>query len=603
MAKFSRRSSHGVIRVDHTASLGAALLLAGVAAACGGSGSTPRPVDVQEPTESASQAVTAPTTPTTTPIGLAIEVENGAGTPLSVRAGQTFYLNQIDLRTFVNTTVDEGLKSLETTGDWASLDWSGVEEVDEAPILLQNGDGTWQRRRFYRYAKWMNVESHFTLEQVDGAGKLTAAPISVSGGREFHPRDSDDYWDRRYRAIQWTYDCVTQSDCTGATSFQEEALVELRYAQHPEKTFVIQPNTTALRLRWSAKRGETYTIPLTQVASPPYDYGFSIDIQPLTPPNADGTYSPGSDITFQATLRDGSGNRLHPPGSLPTYNDVIFGSDPAGIQYYRAFFDPTMTYYRRKHRERNMMVEFEGPAQNVQPIRHLAPLSEFLVGGDVQNIADFADDGVYAQFKLFPTAVDLFGGAFDPAHAAWNNPVSDTWTNHVPSDAVPGTYFATMKGRRVYLGQDIPFTKTVEVQVGTTQHTQAQLNTGGCDKCHSGQSGFDKILHANSDRTTCAACHAPLGFEYEGPIYTRVHFIHSRTTRFDADVEKCANCHQNVEGIQRTSQSACISCHKSYDAWHVKQYGPISYMYTGGSPTQFQQCTSTCHTNHPDSGL
>lgn len=589
------------VAMARTVVLVGSLVGAVVIAACSGPAAT---TGKSEPVAATEQAQTAPpTSSTSTPVGLAVEVENGVATPLSVRAGQTFYLNQIDLRVFQNTAVDENVDALRHSGDWSSLDWHGLNEVDEAPILLQNGDGTWQRRRFYRFANWMDGESRFTLEQIDASGHLTAPPVEVSGGREFAPDDADDYWDRRYRALQWTYDCKTQSDCTGATSFQEEALVELRYAQHPEKTFVMQPSTTSLRLRWNLKHGDPYLIPVTQVANPQYDYGFAIDIQALTPPNADGTYSPGADITFQATLRDGSGNRLHPPGSLPTYNEVIFGSNPAGIQYYRAFFDPTMTYYRRKHRERNMMVDFMGPAQDVQPIRHLAPLSEFLVPPDVQNIADFADDGVYAQFKLFPTASDLFGGAFDPAHAAWNNPVSDTWTNHVPSDAVPGTYFVTMKGRRVYLGQDIPFTKTIDVQVGTTQQTHATLNTGGCDNCHTGQSGFDNILHANSDRTTCAACHAPLGFEYEGPIYVRVHFIHSRTTRFDEPLDRCASCHLTRESIQRTSQSACISCHKTYDAWHVKKYGPITYMYTGGSTTQFQQCTSTCHTNHPDSGL
>jgi hypothetical protein len=449
----------------------------------------------------------------------------------------------------------------------------------------------------------MNTESHFILEQIDANGHVTAPPIEVSAGAEFTPHDRDDYWDRRFRAIQWTYDCATQSDCTGATSFQEEALVELRYAQHPEKTFVVQKATTALRLRWSLKASEPYVIPVTQVAAPPYDYGFSVDIAPLTPPNSDGTYSAGTDITFQTTLRDGSGRRLHAPGTLPSYNDVIFGSDPAGIEYYRAFFDPTMTYYRRKHRERNMITSFLGPAQDAQAIRHLAPLDEFLTLPDVQNIADFADDGVYAQFKLFPTAADLFGAAFDPTHAGWANPVSDTWTNHIPSDAVPGTYLVTLKARRVYLGQDVPFTRTIEVQVGTPEHTQATFGVGGCDDCHKGQSGLGNILHGNSNLATCAACHTPLGFEYEGPIYVRLHFIHSRSTRFDAPLDRCATCHVTRDSIQRTSQSACISCHHEYDAWHVKTYGPITYMYTGGAPTQFQQCTSTCHTNHPDSGL
>ena len=206
------------------------------------------------------------------------------------------------------------MSALSRSGDWPRLDWSGLQQVDEAPIILQNADGTTQRRRFFRFARWMNTTSRFTLEQLDGHGHPTAPAVEVSGGREFDPDDGDDYWDRRFRALQWTNDCKTASDCTGATSFQEEALVELRYAQHPEKTFVIQPRTTAFRLRWSLKGGEPYTIPITQVASPAYDYGFAIDLEALTPPGPDGTYLPGTDITFQATLRDGSGHRLHPPG-------------------------------------------------------------------------------------------------------------------------------------------------------------------------------------------------------------------------------------------------------------------------------------------------
>ncbi len=593
-----------------TTLFGALFVAGGVAACSGGDHGGGAPAQAVRTAQAAQSTPVAMSSPDT-PVGLAVEVENGVGKAVSVRAGQRFYLNQIDVRSFANTTVDEGLHEIETTGDFASFDWHGLQEVDEAPIILGNADGTFQHRRFYRFADWMNGDNDFELAQVDAAGHVTAPPVRVHAGKEHDPDPRDDFWDRRYRGLQWTYDCKSQTDCTGATSFQEEALVELRYAQHPEKTFVMQPNTTAFRLRWSLKgdgdidRDDTaaYVIPVTQVASPQYDYGFSIDINALTPPNPDGTYSPGTDITFQATLRDGSGNRLHPPGTMPSYNEVIFGDDPGGIQYYRAFFDPTMTYYRRKHRERNMIVSFLGPAQDAQAIRHLAPLAEFLTLPDVQNIADEADDGVYAQFKLFPSAVNLFGAAFDPAHAGWALPVSDTWVNHVPADAKPGTYFVTMKARRVWLGQDIPFTRNVEIQVGTTQHTEATLHVGNCKDCHQGNSSLDNILHANSNLATCASCHTPLGFEYEGPIYVRLHFIHSRSTRVDEPVEKCATCHLDRQSIQRTSQSACISCHKTYDAWHVQQFGPITYMYTGGSSTQFQQCSTTCHTNHPKSGL
>ena len=43
-----------------------------------------------------------------------------------------------------------------------------------------------------------------------------------------------------------------------------------------------------------------------------------------------------------------------------------------------------------------------------------------------------------------------------------------------------------------------------------------------------------KVLHGNDNRAACAGCHAPLGFELEGPIFVRTHFIHSRSDRFDA---------------------------------------------------------------------
>ena len=536
-------------------------------------------------------------------VGLAVEVDNGNPVALQLKAGQTFYLNQIDMRASIDTTFDEDVDGLAASGDFAPLQWGGIHLEEEEPVLLANGDGTFTRRRFYRGAAWMNRSSDFVLEQVDAAGNTLGTPVHVTTGLEYHQKDSDDFWDRRFRAIQWTYDCPALHDCTGATSFQEEALVELRIAMHPEQTFVLDPRTTALRLTWSLRRHHPYTIPVTQVTNPPYGYGFNIDVEALTPANTDGTYSPGSDITFQVTLEDGEGNRLHPQGQLPTYDDVIFGPNPAGIQYYRAFFDPTTTYWRRKHRERMMMAEFIGPIQNAQPIRSIIDMPAFLAPDDVQLIGTVARDGLYAQFRTFPTAHDLFGGAFDPAHAAWANPVPDTWTHHVPADAPSGTYYLTSKGRRTYMGEDVPFTRTVPIQVGTPAPTHATLNTGGCNSCHDGPSSLRDVLHANADRASCAGCHAPLGFELEGPIYVRTHFLHSRSHRFDAPLDRCAECHLTRASIQRTSKSACLSCHRSYPESHVQEFGPIQSIYVGGSRESFQQCTTTCHRNHPNSQL
>ena len=554
---------------------------------------------VDEPAESATVERGA-----LVPVGLALEVDQGVAIPLTVKRGQTFFLNQIDLRAQITATVDEGVAGLRTRGDFTDLAWGGVVRQEQEFVLLANADGTFRRRRFFRDAEWMNRNSEFSLEQIDHGGHRIGIVQKVETGVDRERRSSDGFFDRRVRAIQWTNDCRSLSDCSGARNFEEEALVELRYGEHPDQTFTIAPETAALRLSWSLRPGRPFVFPLTQVAAPAFAYGVTAEVEPVTPPRADGSYAPGSDVTFRVILRDGAGTRLHPPGALPTYNEVIFGANPAGLQYYRAFFDPTTTYWRRKHRERMMMAQLIGPAQAIQPIRSVLELDDFLaVDADVQVAGTVARDGVFAEIHTFPTAHDLFGGAFDPAHAAWDAPVSDTWTHHLPADAQPGTYLLTLKGRRTYLGEDIPYTRTIELQVGSPAHTTATLTTGPCNSCHSGPSALGSVLHGNDNRAACAGCHVPLGFELEGPIYVRTHFIHARSRRFDAPLAECASCHLTRASIQRTSKAACLSCHTSYPLWHRIVFGPIQSIYVGGGRESFDPCTSACHRSHPKSRL
>ncbi|WP_163989556.1 cytochrome C [Pyxidicoccus caerfyrddinensis] len=585
----------------------AALLasLASLMLACGGpdvSGELGSDVAVEEQ----SQAVTesdALRPGSVKPVALALEVHNGEGKPVRVRAGGTFFINQIDIRAIVQATTDEGLKSLRTDSDFAGLGWAGVRVADQESTGL---GAPFTRRRFYRAAAWMDVPSFFTVEPVDQHGRLTGAPVLVNAGSEYTRRtESDDFFVRRFRAIQTATGCATKTDCSGSTAFEEEALVELRNAYDHAKahTLTFQPNTRALRLRWSLRPFAPYEIPVEQVKNPEYSYGFKLELAALTPPRPNGTYAPGSDITFQLTLRDGAGKRLHPKGVLPPYNEVAPDGTESGLQYYRAFFDATTTYYRRKHRERMLMAQIIGPAQNIQPVRSIVELGAFLDPDiDAQVVATPERDGVFAQFTTFPFANVLFGGAFiDPN--LWNQINTDTWTFTVPANAAPGTYLVTAKGRRVYLGEDLPGSTTIEIQVGTPQHTQATLTTGPCNSCHSQGGELSQVLHANDNRAACAGCHAPLEFELEGPIFVRTHFIHSRSNRFDAPLEKCSSCHLTKASIQRTSKAACLSCHKSYPDSHVAQFGPIESMYVGNDRTPFQQCTGACHTQHPGSGL
>lgn len=542
------------------------------------------------------------------PVGLALEVDNGVGKLVRVRAGGTFFISQIDIRAAVMTFVDnKDLKTLRTTSDFAGLGWTGVRAVDEEPVLLGN-PGAYTRRRFYRGAAWMDVPSFFTVEPVDSRGRLTGLPVLLNIGAEHQRRDrSDDFFIRRLRAIHTTRDCKTPTDCTGAKDFEEEALVEVRnaYDHAKERAITMASGTTALRLRWSLRPFAPYSIPVEQVKNPDYAYGFGIDVAALTPPRRDGTYAPGSEITFQVTLRDGEGKRLHPSGSLPAYNEVApIGGNAAGIQYYRAFFDATTTYYRRKHRERMLMTQIIGPAQNIQPIRSIIDIDAFLDPEvDEQVVATEARDGVYSQFAILPFANIVFRGAFFPGEGLWDRPNTDTWQYTIPANATPGTYLVTVKGRRVYLGQDVPGSRTIEIQVGSKKRTEAKLTTGPCNSCHSEGGELSEVLHANDNRAACNGCHAPLGFELEGPIFVRTHFIHSRSNRFDAPLEKCSSCHLTKESIQRTSKAACLSCHKSYPDNHVAKFGPIESMYVGGGRESFQQCTGACHTQHPRAGL
>jgi hypothetical protein len=556
--------------------------------------------------DSAAEPQIATSGPTTadTPVGLALRIEEGVGSPLKVRAGQTFYVNQIDLRASLQAGVDEGVAGLAASGDFASLSWAGVKLADESALDTPSTDGTFTNRRFYRDARWMNEASLFTVVQVGANGAPSGLPAIVSTGKADKRAPTDGFFVRRMRAIQWTYDCASRTDCSGAQHFEEEALVELRYAMHPEATFKIGPSTTALKVIWSANPGKVYTIPVEQVAAPQYDYGFQIEMIPVTAPGPDGSYAPGTDLTFELRLKDGSGNLLHTPGQLPSYNAVMSGADTSGIQYYRGLVESFTTYYRRKHMERQLINQISGPAQKVGPIRDVVDLSApgaLGPDGDIYVAAPATHNGMWAQSCSFPTFNIMLGGLYFPV--LWDLPNTALCTYHIPADAEAGTYTITQKGRRVYLGQDIPVSKTMEIQIGSPVHTTMPVSAGGCQACHNNNAALTVIGHGNDNLATCTTCHAPLTFELEGPVYVRTHFLHSRSGRFDKPLTRCASCHTTLAGIQRTSKSACLSCHESYPKSHEQSFGPITNMYVGTETGAFDQCSTACHTNHPGSGL
>ncbi|MFT3696798.1 MAG: hypothetical protein QM831_26895 [Kofleriaceae bacterium] len=540
--------------------------------------------------------------PTTikTPIGLALDIEDGVPVPIKARKNQTFYINNIDMRAHIETTVDEGVAGLAHAGDFAGANWTGATDVDQSFVYLPNNDGTFTRRRFFRDAKWMNDPSAFLIEQIDAKGHLLALPIVVDSGLLGLRTGIDSFFDRRMRAIQWTNDCASKTDCTTAHNFEEEALVELRYSNGVKPGFQLTSATTALRVTWTAN-GKAYTIPVEQVANPEWDYGFNIALAMQTPPDADGTYHAGEEIAVQWTLTDGSGKRLHPVGSMPTLADYVGGNDPAGIDYWNQG-ERVATYYRRKFLEKQMNVAIAGPMQDTGAIRDTIDLINAIFASPDGSVTSASPSvqGFYGAAASVPSWATMIGVI--PADA----PVADSAKFTIPADAKPGTYKIAMKARRSYMGEELARAATMTIQVGTTTVTHKVLDTGNCAQCHNGGGDPSRVNHglALSDRDMCATCHAPLAFEPEGPIAVRVHFVHSRSGRLDVSPTQCALCHTTAASIQRTSKAACLSCHKSYPDSHVQQFGPITDMYIGGTlDDSFQQCTSSCHRTHPNSQL
>ena|SRR5256885_13306453 len=104
-------------------------------------------------------------------------------------------------------------------------------------------------------------------------------------------------------------------------------------------------------------------------ASPPefpYGYGFQPSLETVSAPANGSYYVPGETVQFRVTFRDGSGNRLHGEGALPSYGAFLRGEVPSGLRYYNGFALFPTTYYALKHREGLMAVSLLGPTDKLK---------------------------------------------------------------------------------------------------------------------------------------------------------------------------------------------------------------------------------------------
>ncbi len=488
-----------------------------------------------------SQAISSNLGPAPSPVGLSLLFTNGVATEKTLVGLTPRYLQELDIVESVPSATDTGIDPLITGGRVAGLDWSGVQQVEE--IWVPSLDGTFTRERYYRNARWMERRSVFTIEAVGPNGATLGVPWVVRAGRDDVQRPSDDLFIRRFDARQLAFGCASIGNCAGA-SFVAEALVQVRGALHPvADARVVPPRTAELRVSWNRLPNLDFTVDVERVAPSQveFDDGFQVSLQPVSAP-ANGThYEPGESVAFQVTFRDGSGQRLHPPGELPTYAEYAAGQVESGLRYLDLTLQ-TRLYYALKHRESNMLLVLSGPTDQLKTPQTVVDPSLFF--GPQVPFATTAVDGFTAVGQTIPPPAIVFGGLSDPS--LWSLPVSDVVTFTIPEDAEAGTYVAAIKARRDYAGEALNRGTTVDIQVGQATST-AFTPTTSCSSCHNdapgSRTGFATLLHGIDDQRACFGCHSSLGIEFDNALDIRVHAVHDRSNRFEADIRDCGVCH------------------------------------------------------------
>jgi hypothetical protein len=472
--------------------------------------------------------------------GLGLFFRNGGAPTTDIVGDDLRYIDELDIVASATTTTDDGIQPIIDAGDLSGLDWDGVEMVEED--WRPDAFGTFTRQRFYRGAKWMDDRSFFIVFQADDDGLVPALPFVVNVGTDDKWKFTDDGLIRRFDARQITSGCVAIGDCSTAPAFVAEGLAQYRSTLRPLfNSRHLHPDTSRLLVYWTADPDNLREVQLARIDEDvsPFAYGFAPEIEEVSSPANGVYYEPGDSVSFAIRFLDSDGNVIAGDGDMPTYSEFLFGLDETGLRYFDINIQTTL-YYALKHRESNMILAMAGPTDELRVPQTIVPSGMFFSPFQTQ-VMSVASDGYTGLAYLIPNFGVIFGGFSDPT--IWDTPVPDEYTFTIPVDAEAGTYVVALKARRDFAGEPLNRGAVARVQVGTTDTTQWEPTTGNCNTCHEGQASIGENLHGIADRETCFGCHAALDIEPDARLDYRVHFIHSRSNRFDADPWSCTTCH------------------------------------------------------------
>jgi hypothetical protein len=109
-------------------------------------------------------------------VGLSLLFQNGSAAPIKLVGNHSRYLQEVDIAvTSPPTSADLGIQPIRTSGEFAGLNWTGVQMVEED--WRPDGAGKFTRQRFYRGAQWMKSLSLFTAIPMNANNVPVGLPL------------------------------------------------------------------------------------------------------------------------------------------------------------------------------------------------------------------------------------------------------------------------------------------------------------------------------------------------------------------------------------------------------------------------------------------
>lgn len=532
---------------------------------------------------------------------------------MTLVSNTSYFLNQISISDAI-TNKHKNPENLQEFVTWAktetrlkNLDWSNLGKLSDEWLFIDKYPGifpvaSWTREVLFDNANWMvSKDDSFLIEVLDAGGVVrakqtysrseflgespTAGHTRIGWRMEnvMAPKSPDDKSVRAVPSYPGNFPVVP--------TFRSLVRFDIVGSANPFKTLDIDSTLEgdgALRLTWSQLPNEPFYFPVSFVAKKdlepscwddegkPKACGFGLKPElTLVEPANKKFYVPGESVQMLVDYRDDEGNRLHPPGIMPSGEETL--NDKAnGLLSLRA-----NVWFSVLEQDAVPMVQVAGPLQSMKVHSEVTTPRPFVM----EPPFTFGLVSDAAAFQLLPSLYQ-----FKPAARV---------IFKVPPDAQPGTYVVFVKGNRYFMGERLARHRPFFFQVGQEQLTSYPGQVGNCQICHRGPLSLDNLRHGLSvDHVEgCKGCHNTSSDQLFRS-QELMHRIHMRSKKYTANKNECNVCHLTRASALRPSLALCASCHPST---HSNQFFDLE-VTSEGTPNRFSNCAQACHGEQPPKG-